>query len=88
MQFLKKNGPGLHHLAIAPNGGFEAWAETLKEIGKYEFIVGGNEQGSQGEREFEYVDMTDELGCILETYYDTNGFKPGPKLLAGTYPEQ
>lgn len=88
MRFLKEHGPGLHHLAIAPNGGFEAWKEGLRERGKLSFIIGGNEKGAAGEREFEYVDLRDELGVILETYYDTNGFIPGPNPAAGTYPAQ
>lgn len=88
MQFLKEHGPGLHHLAIEPCGGFEAWKKALTERNKLNFIIGGNEMGAQGEREFEYVDLRDELGAILETYYDTNGFIPGPNPAAGTYPPQ
>lgn len=88
MKFLKENGPGLHHLAIEPKGGFPAWKDFLAERGKDHFIVGGNEMGAQGQRQFEYVDLRDELGAILETYYDTDGFKPGPRPFAGTYPKE
>lgn len=86
MIFLREHGPGLHHLAIEPSGGFETWVENLKERSKDHFILGGNEKGSHGEREFEYVDLRDELGAILETYNDFNDFQPGPNPVAGTYP--
>ena len=86
MIFLREHGPGLHHMAIEPAGGFEAWCAGLKARGKLHFILGGNELGAKGEREFEYVDLRDELGSVFETYYDTNGFEPGSANFVGTYP--
>ncbi|MBE6009037.1 MAG: glyoxalase [Lachnospiraceae bacterium] len=88
MQFLKEYGPGLHHMAVEPTGGFPAWKEFLQARGKDHFIVGGNEMGAQGQRQFEYVDLRDELGVILETYHDTDGFMPGPVPFDGTYPKE
>lgn len=86
MQFLREHGPGLHHLAIEPEGGFPAWEKRMRERGAQPFVLGGNEAGAQGQREFEYVDLRGELGAIFETYYDTGGFQPGAGPLAGTYP--
>ena len=86
MVFLREHGPGLHHIAIEPAGGFPVWAEGLKARGVDHFLLGGREQGAQGQREFEYVDLRADLGTIFETYYDTNGFVPGPAPFAGTYP--
>ena len=86
MRFLQEHGPGLHHLAIEPAGGFPAWAERLRERGGPGFVLGGNEAGQRGERQFEYVDLRRELGTIFETYYDTGGFQPGTGTAAGTYP--
>lgn len=85
-QFLKEHGPGLHHLAVEPTDGFPAWADFLKERGKDQFVIGGKEMGAQGARQFEYVDLRDDLGAILETYHDTDGFEPGAGPFVGTYP--
>ena len=86
MLFLKSHGPGIHHIAVEPTGDFPAWKEKLREMDKLHFLYGGKEAGASGVREFEFVDLQKELGAVMETYYDTGGFVPGPSTFRGYYP--
>jgi methylmalonyl-CoA/ethylmalonyl-CoA epimerase len=79
-EFLKKNGPGLHHIAFAT----ENYEETIQDMADRENheIQGGNFHGLT----YTYLDTNKDLGFIAEIYNTPEGFEfPAPLK---TYPPQ
>jgi len=62
-EFLEKNGPGLHHMCMGSKEGFSAIVEKLKERGHEETLVSARDSGGMS---FCYMDLSDDLGFILE----------------------
>jgi len=81
-EFLEKHGPGLHHMCMTSKGGFKSIMKSLEERGKTDILLSGIDSGDMY---FCYVDMTDELGFIAETYDMPDNFiYPSP---VWKYPE-
>ncbi|MGB9887825.1 MAG: VOC family protein [Moorellales bacterium] len=78
-EFLRTHGPGLHHVALA----VEDYDQVMKEMaarGNYE-VQGGTDLGGQ---HFTYLDLTRDLGLIVEIYKTPKDFVlPPPER---TYP--
>ena len=80
-EFLKTRGPGIHHLCIEPAEGYAKTREFLAGRGYAEALVGGFNAGN---REFAYMDLTSDLGFVLEIVNPPEGYvKPPPE---GYYP--
>ena len=80
-EFLKKNGPGIHHLCMTSDRGFASIVEKLKERGHTEKLLSGLDAGGM---EFCYIDLADDLGIIAELMNPPEDFVlPAP---AFTYP--
>jgi hypothetical protein len=78
--FLKKNGPGLHHIACATGDSFH---NTIDGLAKRDIKVvqSGRDAGGM---DFAYVDLMSELGIIVELYNPPPDFvMPAPD---STYP--
>jgi methylmalonyl-CoA/ethylmalonyl-CoA epimerase len=80
-EFFEKHGPGIHHLCLGSEGGFQSIVDKLKEYG-YGKLLGGTDSGGM---EFCYVDMTDDLGFIVELVNPPDDFICPPPIYA--YPE-
>ena len=80
-EFLKKNGPGIHHVCMEPAEGYEKTRGTLAGRGYGETLIGGVDAGGM---QFGYVDLTKELGFIAELMNPPEHFiAPPPE---GFYP--
>jgi hypothetical protein len=62
-EFLRNHGPGLHHVCMRPAEGYERIRRILAERGYAETLIGGKDAGGM---EFAYVDLTEDLGFIVE----------------------
>jgi methylmalonyl-CoA/ethylmalonyl-CoA epimerase len=74
-EFLKNHGPGIHHLCMQPAEGYKRIREILSERGYSETLIGGLDAGDM---EFAYVDITEDLGFIVELMNPPDGFVPPP----------
>lgn len=74
-EFLKKNGPGIHHVCMEPAEGYKKVRELLAERGCSETLIGGTDAGNM---QFSYVDLTKELGFVVELMNPPEGFVPPP----------
>ena len=65
MDWLRKNGPGIHHVAFVPNEGYDAFVKDSAKMGKKPLmeVLDGNKT-----RGFAYLDFMKELGLILEIH--------------------
>lgn len=72
-EFLKKNGPGLHHVAFDTQG----YKQAMKDLASrgFEEIQGGTDLGGM---HFSYLDLTKDLGLIVELYDRPDDFVPPP----------
>lgn len=74
-EFLKKNGPGIHHVCMEPVEGYKRIREILAERGYAETLIGGTDAGNM---EFAYIDLTADLGFIIELMNPPANFIPPP----------
>lgn len=75
-EFLKKNGgPGIHHVCMEPTEGYRKVREVLAERGYSETLIGGTDAGDM---QFGYVDLSKDLGFIVELMNPPEGFIPPP----------
>ena len=74
-EFLKKNGPGIHHVCMEPAEGYHKIRQTLAERGNGETLIGGVDAGDM---QFSYVDLTKDLGFVVELMNPPEGFVPQP----------
>lgn len=81
-EFLRKNGPGLHHIACETQG-YRQIMDDLASRGITEIYQGGVDSGGM---RFSYVDLTKELGFILELYDPPKDFVPPPPV--DVYPKK
>ena len=65
MDCLRKNGPGLHHVAFVPAQGYDTFMEDYSKLGKKPFLEALNADKTAG---FAYVDLIQELGLIVEIH--------------------
>jgi len=72
-EFLKKNGPGIHHLCMEPAEGYQKIREILADRGYAETLIGGTDAGNM---EFSYVDIREDLGFIVELMNPPDNFVP------------
>ena len=76
--WLNEHGPGVHHLAFKPKGGYEAFMEEYKANGYKSLIdaLDGTKTGG-----FSYLDTYDQLGFFVEIHKGAPGnpddFKKG-----------
>ena len=74
-EFLRKHGPGLHHLAVVtPEGSYRQLVNTLKEKGNQQIQKGADPIG----QEFSYFDLNAQLGLIVELNDRPDDFHPLP----------
>jgi len=76
-EFLKTHGPGIHHMCMAPAEGYKRIREILSERGYSETLIGGLDAGDM---EFAYVDITDDLGFIVELMNPPENFIAPPPI--------
>ncbi|MDR3295772.1 MAG: VOC family protein [Clostridiales Family XIII bacterium] len=82
-EFLKKHGPGIHHICLGSADGYEGIQGRLAERGCVDTLLGGMDSGGMA---FAYVDLTKELGFIAELVDPPADFvSPPPAFL---YPEK
>jgi hypothetical protein len=81
-EFLRRNGPGVHHVCMGLAKGYEKTREFLSGRGFEETLIGGVDSGGM---EFAYVDLTKDLGFVLEMMNPPEDFAPPPP--EGFYPE-
>jgi hypothetical protein len=81
-EYLQKNGPGLHHVAFDTQG-FGQIRSDLAERGITEIFQGGLDAGGM---EFAYMDLTNEIGTIVELFNPPPGFEPLPPV--AVYPPE
>lgn len=65
MDWLRKHGPGVHHLAFTPKEGFEGFLHEYKKTGNdtiIEALFGDGEHG------FTYLDTINQLGFYSEIH--------------------
>ncbi|MDR1571911.1 MAG: VOC family protein [Clostridiales Family XIII bacterium] len=74
-EFLRKNGPGIHHVCMQPAEGYARIREILAGRGHAETLIGGVDSGNM---EFAYVDLTDDLGFVVELMNPREGCVPMP----------
>jgi len=72
-EFLKKNGPGIHHVCMEPAEGYQRIREILAERGFSETLIGGTDSGDM---QFAYVDLTEDLGFVVELMNSPENFIP------------
>lgn len=66
MDWLKKHGPGIQHLAFRPQGEFGEFMDYAKALnGKEPFMHGKDPSVGM---EFAYLDLVDETGLIVEIH--------------------
>ncbi|HWQ79469.1 MAG TPA: VOC family protein [Anaerovoracaceae bacterium] len=81
-EFLKAHGPGLHHLSFDTQG-YDQVIEDLASRGIKETFQGGIDAGGM---RFTYMDLTKELGFVVELFNPPENFvPPAPER---TYPPQ
>ena len=80
-EFLKTHGPGIHHVCMEPADGYKEIRDALALRGYPETLIGGVDAGNM---EFAYVDLTDDLGFVVELMNPPEGFVPPPP--EGFYP--
>lgn len=71
-EFLKKNGPGLHHLCLEPQS-YHQIIEDLAVRGIKETFLGGVDSGGM---QFTYMDLTKDLGLVVELLNPPENFIP------------
>lgn len=81
-EFLKKHGPGLHHIAFEDQG-YDQIMSDLASRGITEILQGGIDEGGM---QFTYMDLTKEIGTIVELFNPPEGFIPPPPVRF--YPEK
>lgn len=73
-KWLDEYGPGLHHVAMDLDAGYEEVLLKVKEkTGRDPWVRG---QGLNGLMDFSYLDLRNELGLIVECYKDLQPGKP------------
>ena len=65
MDWLRKNGSGIHHVGFALNEDYDTFIENYKRTGKKPWIEVTNGDHTEG---FAYLDFRKELGLILEVH--------------------
>ncbi len=65
MDWLRKNGPGIHHVAFAPTEGYDAFMRIYTKNGKRPLIEVSDGNKTRG---FAYLDFMKELGFNLEIH--------------------
>lgn len=63
--FLRKNGPGIHHVAIESDRGFHDMLEMVRDKGEKPLL---HVQKSDGTDMFAYLDLMKELGLCVEIF--------------------
>jgi len=81
-EFLKKHGPGLHHMCMGSSAGYAAIMENLKARGRDVKLLGGLDSAGM---EFCYIDLTEDLGFIAELVNPPENFICPPPVYV--YPE-
>jgi len=71
-EFLRKNGPGLHHIAFATTKDFKSTVEALEAAGA-ENVQTCTDSSGMGNA---YMDLMKDYGLILEIYDVPENFKP------------
>lgn len=69
-EWLKKNGPGIHHLAFSPKEGYEKFMENYKDNGKKTLVEVLNGEKNRG---FSYLDTFVDLGFYTEIHKGHSG---------------
>jgi hypothetical protein len=64
-EFLKKHGPGLHHIACAAGKSYEETVAVMKNRGN-DILTSGSRIGGKS---FGYIDALNDLGIIIELYH-------------------
>jgi methylmalonyl-CoA/ethylmalonyl-CoA epimerase len=65
MDWLRRHGPGLHHVAMRPEEGYDTFMEGYKKTGRKPFLEALNAERTAG---FAYLDFIKELGLIVEVH--------------------
>jgi methylmalonyl-CoA/ethylmalonyl-CoA epimerase len=65
MDWLRKHGPGLHHVAFVPEEGYEKFMADYAKTGKKPLLEALDAEKTRG---FAYVDLMKELGLIVEVH--------------------
>lgn len=74
-QWLEAHGPGIHHLAVVPRDGFDAALARHKALtGKDAWLRGQDDTVGM---DFAYLDLTDQLGFMLEMFNEDRSGHPG-----------
>jgi methylmalonyl-CoA/ethylmalonyl-CoA epimerase len=74
-EFLRRHGPGIHHVCLQPAEGYQEFRKFLAARGFGETLIGGTDAGGM---EFSYVDLTKDLGFIAEFMNPPKDFVPPP----------
>lgn len=65
-KWLEEHGPGIHHIAVVTEEGYDTILENYREQkGKEPWIRG---QAMNNRMDFSYLDLREELGLIVECY--------------------
>ncbi len=76
-EFLRKNGPGLHHICFETSGSYEDCNAHISAKGNAEIMQKGLDSGGM---EFSYRDLTADLGLVVELMNPPDNFISPPPV--------